>query len=139
MARDDYMDEENSDFTMELDVAIGETLSPMNLQIQNPKLKGQDVSTFNRLSHRAQYARKSWNLEVATKHAAKMKRLVQMAKEYGIVEQYWGWHTHVSKVMDQNSTPQEAKRQVDVAVTHTNYQVSMVCKELMGVILLDES
>ncbi len=31
MARDDYMDEENYDFTMELDVAIGETLLPMNL------------------------------------------------------------------------------------------------------------
>jgi hypothetical protein len=26
-----------------------------------------------------------------------------------------------------------------VAQAHTNYQVSMVCKELMGVILLDES
>ncbi len=68
-----------------------------------------------------------------------MKRLVQMAKEYGIVEHYWGRHAHVSKVTDQNSTPREAKRQVDVAQAHTNYQVSMVCKELMGVILLDES
>ena len=87
MARDDSMEEEDYDFTMELDVAIGETLPPMNLQIQNAKLKGQEVSTFNKLSSRAQYARKSWQLEVATKHATKMKGLVQMAKEYGIVEQ----------------------------------------------------
>jgi hypothetical protein len=89
MARDEYMDKENYDFTMELDLAIGETLPPMNLRIQNAKLKGQDVSTFNKLSHQAQYARKNWHLEVATKHAAKMKRLVQMAKKCGIVEQYW--------------------------------------------------
>ncbi len=54
MARDDYMDKENYDFKMELDVAIGETLPPMNLQIQNAKLKGQDVSTFNMLSRQAQ-------------------------------------------------------------------------------------
>ncbi len=78
-------------------------------------------------------------MEVTTKHATKMKGLVQMAKEYSIVEQYWGCHTHVSKVTDQKSSPQEAKRQVDVAQAHTNYQVSMVCKDLIGVIFLDES
>jgi hypothetical protein len=138
MARDDYMDEENYDFTMELNEAIGETLPPMNLRIQNAKLKGQGVSTFNKLSYRAQFVRKSWHLEVATKHAAKMKRLVQMAKEYSTVKQYWGRHAHIGRVTDQNSTPQEAKRQVDVTQAHTNYQVSMVCKELMGVISLDE-
>jgi hypothetical protein len=105
MARDDCMDKENYDFTMELHVAIRETLPLMNLRIQNAKLKGQDVSTFNKLSHRAQFVRKSWHLEVATKHAAKMKRLVQMTKKYGTIEQYWGRHTHVNKVTDQNSTP----------------------------------
>jgi hypothetical protein len=139
MARDDFMEEENYDFTMELDVAVGETLPPMNLRIQNAKLRGQDVSTFNKLSHRAQYARKSWHLEVASKYATKMKGLVQMAKEYGIVEQYWGRHAHVSEVTDQKSTPREAKRQVDVAQAHTNYQVSMICEELLGVIDLDEA
>jgi hypothetical protein len=139
MARDGYMDKENYDFTMELDVAIGETLPPMNLQIQNAKLKGQDVSTFNNLSHQAQYARKSWHLEVATKHAMKMKGLVQMAKEYRILEQYWGCHAHISEVTDRKSTPREAKRQVDVAQAHTNYQVSIVCEDLIRVILLDES
>jgi hypothetical protein len=140
MARDDYMDKENYDFTMELDVAIRESLPPMNLQIQNAKLKGQDVSTFNKLSHRAQYARTSWRLEVATKHATKIKGLVQMAKEYSIIEEYWGRHAHVSKVTDQKSTPQDkAKWQVDVAQAHTNYQVSMVCEDLIRFILLDES
>ena len=62
-----------------------------------------------------------------------------MAKEHGIVDQYWGRHAHISKVVDQKSTPREAKRQVDVAQAHTNYQVSMVCKDLIGVIFLDES
>ncbi len=33
MARDDCMNKEIYDFTMELNVAIGETLPPMNLQI----------------------------------------------------------------------------------------------------------
>jgi hypothetical protein len=69
----------------------------------------------------------------------KMKGLVQMAKKYRILKQYWGCHAHVSEVMDQKSTPREAKRQVDVAQAHTNYQVSTVCKDLIGVISLDES
>ncbi len=97
------------------------------------------MSTFNKLSSRAQYARKSWHLEVATKHATKMKGLVQMAKKYSIIKQFWGRHAHVSKVTDQKSTPREAKRQVDGAQAHTNYQVSMMCKNLLGVIDLDES
>ncbi len=97
------------------------------------------MSTFNKLSSRAQYARKSWHLEVATKHATKMKGLVQMAKEYGIIEQFWGCHAHVSEVTDQKSTPREAKWQVDVAQAHTKYQVSMMCEDLLGVIDLDES
>ena len=32
----------------------------------------------------------------------------------------------------------EAKRQVDVAQSHTNYQLSMVAEELIGVVNLDD-
>jgi hypothetical protein len=41
-----------------------------------------------------------------------MKRLIQMAKEYGCVKHYWGVHAHLSEVTDINSTLTEAKRQV---------------------------
>ena len=68
-----------------------------------------------------------------------MKELVQYAKETGCVAQLWGKHAHLSKITDQQSTAREAKRQVDVAQAHTNYQVSTVCKDLIGVISLDES
>ncbi len=52
-------------------------------------LKGQEVSTFNnKLNNRAQYARKSWHLKVASKYAKKMKCLIQMAEEYGCIE-HW--------------------------------------------------
>jgi hypothetical protein len=43
-------------FLMDLDVPIGKTLPDMNLDVQIAKLRGQDVSTFNKLSNRAQYA-----------------------------------------------------------------------------------
>ncbi len=136
-ARDDNLDQEDYDFLMDIDVEFGRTLPDMNLQVQIVKLKGQDVSTFNRLSNKAQYAKKSWHLEVASKYASKMKRLIQMAKDYGCVEHFWGTHAHLSKVTDINSTPAEEKCQVEVAQKHTNYEVLMTPEELVGVINLD--
>jgi len=49
------MDKEKFDFSMDIDVPIKETLPKINLKIQNAKLKGQDVSTFNKLSNHAQF------------------------------------------------------------------------------------
>jgi hypothetical protein len=118
-----YMDNEKFDFSMDIDFPIGETLPEINLKIQNAKLNGQDVSTFNKLSNRAQFARKSWHINVASKYAAGMKELIQYAKETGCVAQLWGKHAHLSEITIQQSTVREAKRQVDVAQAHTNYQV----------------
>ena len=41
-------------FSMEMDVTIGETLPEMNLHLQNAKLCGQDLAIFNKLRGRAQ-------------------------------------------------------------------------------------
>jgi hypothetical protein len=60
------MDNKKFDFSMDTDVPIGKFLSAFNLRIQNAKLKGQDVSTFNKLSNWVQFARKSWHIEVAS-------------------------------------------------------------------------
>jgi hypothetical protein len=117
---------------------MGESLPPMNLRVQNALLRGQEVTACNRLSHQAQQARKSWHLEVDSMYAAKMKALIQSAKTYGCVEEMWGPHAHLSEVTDATSTAREAKRQVDVAQSHTNYQLSMVAEELVGVVNLDE-
>jgi hypothetical protein len=85
----------------------------MNLHVQNAKLKGQEVAAFTKLSHCAQFVRKSWHLEVASKYAAMMKGLIYCAKEYGCVEEYWGCHTLLSETTDITSTSCKAKRQVD--------------------------
>ncbi len=55
------------------------------------------------------------------------------------MSQLWGKHAHLSEITDQRSTAREAKRQVDVAQMHTNYQMSMMGEELAGVICLDEA
>ena len=138
MKSDDFYDFSKYDFSLDEGVEFGETLPPMNLRIQNALLRGQEVTIFNSLSHIAQLARKSWHLEVDSRHAAKMKALIQCAKTYGCVEEMWGYHAHLSEVTDFSSTPREAKRQVDVAQAHTNYQLSMVIEELSGIVNLDE-
>jgi hypothetical protein len=124
---------------MELDVPIGRNLPIFTLRNQVAKLRGKDVSIFNKLSYRVQNARKSHHLEVASKHAARMKELVQYAKDAGIVEKYWGSHIHVSKVTNASSSLIKAKRQCEVSQSHTNYQVSMVLKAVDGIIVVENS
>ena len=138
MNSNEFYDFTKYEFSLDDGVEFGETLPPMNLRVQNALLRGQEVTVFNRLSHIAQLARKSWHLEVDSRHAKKMKALIQCAKTYGCVEEMWGYHAHLSEVTDFSSTPREAKRQVDVAQAHTNYQLSMVVEELSGIVSLDE-
>jgi hypothetical protein len=38
-----------------------------------------------------------------------MKGLVEMAKNYGYVEHFWGVHAHFSEVTDKKSTASKAK------------------------------
>jgi hypothetical protein len=135
---DDVFDYTAHDFSLDEGIEMGESLPPMNLRVQAALLRGQEVTAFNKLSHHAQQARKSWHLEVDSRFAKKMKALVECAKSYGCVEEMWGPHAHLSEVTDATSTAREAKRQVDVAQSHTNYQLSMVAEELIGVVNLDE-
>ena len=124
---------------MDPDVPYEEKLPAINLRVQNAKLLGQDVSLFNKLSNRAQYARKSWHVEVASKFAPRIKDLVQYAKDSGLVEKYWGKHAHLTEVTDSLSNLRETKNQVNLAQSHTNYQMSMMAEDLLGVILLDKT
>jgi hypothetical protein len=105
MKSDEFYDITTYDFSLDDGVEFGETLPPMNLRVQNALLRGQEVTVFNRLSHIAQLARKSWHLEVDSRHAKKMKALIQCAKTYGCVEEMWGYHAHLSEVTDFSSTP----------------------------------
>ncbi len=137
-ALDDLLDTSIYDFFMDNGIELGQSLLPMNLRIQVAIRKGLPVNAYNKLSYHAQQAQKSWHLEVDSKYAAKMKSLVQCTKEYGFVEEVWGCHPYLSKVIDAKSTASEAKQQVDVAQAHTNYQLSMVAEELVGVTKLDK-
>ncbi len=134
----DSLDSSSYNFTLNNGIEVGESLPPMNLCVQVALLRGAPVNAFAKLSHQAQQARRIWHLEVDSRHAPKMKTLVQVAKDYGCVEEFWGCHAHLSKVTNANSLTREAKHQVDVAQSHTNYQMSMTSEELEGIISLDE-
>ncbi len=101
--QDDLLNITSYDCTLDKGILDGASLPETNLCVQNTLLRGQEVTAFNKLSHRAQQARKSWHLEVNSQHGAKMKGLIQCAKEYGCVEEFWGIHAHLSKVTDANS------------------------------------
>jgi hypothetical protein len=84
-AQIEFMDQNKFNFSIDADVEIGKSLPEFILKIQNAKLKGQGVLTFNKLSNRVQFMRKSWHVEVASKYANGMKELVQYAKESNCV------------------------------------------------------
>jgi hypothetical protein len=88
------------DWSMDLDAPLGQFVPTTNLRTQNTKLRGKDVSIFNKLSYQAQNACKSFHLEAAPKHASQMEELVQYAKNARIIEKIWGNHVHVSEVTD---------------------------------------
>ena len=136
-AHADNLDLQRYDFLLDLDIADPSNLPAMTLRIQAAKLWGEDVATFNKLNNCAQYACKTWYLEVPSTHTAKMKSLVEIAKVYKCVEAYWGVHAHLCEVMDITLTASKAKRQVEIAQKHTNYEVLMMAEELVGVIDLD--
>ncbi len=127
-----------SDFSMDPDIPYEEMLPAINLGVQNAKLRGQDLSLFNKLSNRTWYACKSWHIEVASKFAHRMKDLVQYTKDLGLVEKYWGKHVHLAKVTDLLSNLR-GKNQVNLAQYHTIYQMLMMAEELLGVILLNKT
>ena len=61
-----------------------------------------------------------------------------MAKENDLVTKMWGKHAHVSEVVDKESTPSEIKRLIKVAQSHTNYQCSMILKDIITAPIFDE-
>jgi hypothetical protein len=91
LAQQESSDMTLHNFSMELDVM--KSLPDMNLQVQNAKLRGQEVAIFSKLNNRAQMSQQSWHLKGASKYAFRMKELVQYTKESGRVNTN-GENTH---------------------------------------------
>jgi hypothetical protein len=81
------------------------SLPPIELRLQNPKLPGQDTSHYSKLSWRAQANKKVLHVECDKKFTSDIKHLMHYAKECGLVEEFWGRHAHISKVVDKGSSP----------------------------------
>ena len=86
------------------------SLPALELRLQNPKTPGHDTSQYNKLSWRAQANQKVYHVECDRRYAKDIKRLTQLAKDSKLVAEMWGKHAHVSKVVDQDSSPSEIKR-----------------------------
>jgi hypothetical protein len=106
---------------------------PHELRLMNPKTPGQDTSQYNKLSWRAQANRKVFHVECDRRFATDIKHLAQIAKDYKLVSEMWGKHTHISEVVDKDSTPSKIKRLAHVSQVHCNYQCSMILKDVVSI------
>jgi hypothetical protein len=113
------------------------TLPPMSLRKQIPRIPGQATEKFNHLSYQAQMARRTWHIEVETKHAVTLIELVRKAKTTNSIYEVWGRQVHFSEVADHNTPTGELKRYVKFAQRHVNFHCSMTCEDLRGIVYLD--
>jgi hypothetical protein len=67
------------------DLLSNSTLPAMELHLQNPKLPGQHMIHFNKLSRLAQANWKAFYVECNYQYAANIKKLTQLAKEADLV------------------------------------------------------
>jgi hypothetical protein len=81
-------------------------------QHSNSIWSAQSSLARHKLSWRAQANRKVFHEECDSKYATNIKQLI---KESILETKMWGKHTHISKVVDKNSTPSEIKRLMCVA------------------------
>jgi hypothetical protein len=110
------------------------SLPSIGLRLQNPKLPGQDTSHYNKLSWMVQVKRNVLHVECDKKFASGIKHLMYYAKECGLVEEFWGRHTHISKVVEKGSSPSKIKRLVKVAQRHMSYQCLMILEDISGIV-----
>ena len=119
-------------------VALG-PLPAMAFRKMVPKIPGQDTSSFKHISHKAQYARRAWHLEVEVSAVPTIKELVEKAKHYGCIEAFWGKHTHVTEVATFDTTATDLKRLATTVNRHTNYQCSLTTELLKGIVNVDHT
>ena len=109
----------------------------ISIHSQVPRLKGLDVSTFDKLPYHVRENRKVLQIETDPDDEKHLKELTQFAKERNLLSLFLGKRACISEVMDINSTPGEVKRMVKSAMGHANYQGSMTGESISGIFHLD--
>ena len=109
----------------------------ISIHSQVPRLKGLDVSTFDKLPYHVRENRKVLHIETDPDDEKHLKELIQFAKECNLLSLFLGKRARISEVMDINSTPGEVKRMVKSAMGHANYQGSMTGESISGIFHLD--
>jgi hypothetical protein len=69
--------------------------------------------------------------------ATDIKGLAQLAKDYKLVSEMWGKHTHVSEVVDEDSTPSKIKHLAHVTQVNCNYRCLMILEDVVGIMKLN--
>jgi hypothetical protein len=102
-----------------------------------PHLKGVYTSSHDKLPYHVRENHKALHIESKPEDEKELKELFQYAKEQNLVSLRLGKQAHISKVMDNESTPGEIKRMVKYAMGHANYQGLMTGETIVRIALLD--
>jgi hypothetical protein len=109
----------------------------ISLCSQVPRLKGVDVSSFNKLPYHVRENRKVLHIEMDPEDKKYLKDLIQLAKERNVLSLFLGKPVRLSKAMDKDSTPGKIKKMVKCGMGHANYQGSMTGETIFGIDLLN--
>jgi hypothetical protein len=109
----------------------------ISIRLQVPRLKGMDTSNFDKLPYHVRENRKALHIETDPDDEARLKDLIQFAKERNVLALFLGKRARISEVMDTKSTPGEVKKMVRCAMKHAGYQGSMTGETIVGIDLID--
>ena len=99
-----------------------------------PRLINHDVSQYNKLDDREQSARRALTIEVDQSKVGFLKKLVEYGKRNGQWKQGLGMWAHPLEPVDYTSKKSDTKRLVYVASQHANYNLTMTCGEIEGIV-----
>lgn len=102
---------------------------------QTPKTKNQALV---KLPRHLQTNRRVWHIEVARDDAPLLKLLAAEGKKMGIFKEVLGTHAHVTETVNWESPPGDLKRAASFAKDMTNYNASMSCGDVHGLMDLDD-
>jgi hypothetical protein len=114
------------------------------LRLKNPVLNGEDKTAYSGWPTSKQFKRKCIHLEAERKDFAHIHSVVDVMKNAGVVEKYWGRNAHLSNILhDKNGKvtllPGELVALSAMAREHVNFQGSMTSNVLSGIDNLNKS
>jgi hypothetical protein len=111
----------------------------INIRRGVPKLPGQPGQHFCDYLQEMQEARQAHLIECNVNAIPFLRTLIGYMKEWKLAAPIWGWHVHIAKTVDWDSTKRDVSRFIRMLQDHMCYNMSVISDEVRGILDLNAS